>query len=212
MSALRATPPPPQDPPPQDPPTARAPTHTGTAVSPSRQRLDEVRGSSAVWWAVRPDNQGGYPVEPVRYGHTGRGSPPLAQAEIQTKPNPPLSVVPLFFGVHRGHMQRAQWGAGRATPRAILCTDHGRREGHLLRQSQGPRGAFGFWYAAAAVATEAAGGGGFSQVCAAGRALRRHTTAHHRPMPQCRRHGTDTYIAAYRAPASPSKANGLVSS
>ena len=85
-----------ESPPPQGPPTARAPTHTGTAVSPSRQRLDEVRGSSAVWAAVRPDNQGGYPVEPVRYGHTGRGSPPLAQAEIQTKPNPPLPVVPLL--------------------------------------------------------------------------------------------------------------------
>ena len=40
---------------------ARAPTHTGTAVSPSRQRLDEVRGSSAVWTAVRPDNQRGVP-------------------------------------------------------------------------------------------------------------------------------------------------------
>ena len=62
----------------------------GTAVSPSHQRFDEVRGSSAVWAAVRPDNQGGYPVEPVRYGHTGRGSPPLAQAEIQTKLNPSL--------------------------------------------------------------------------------------------------------------------------
>ena len=75
---------------------ARAPTHTGTAVSPSRRRLDEVRGSSAVWAAVRPDNQGGYPVEPVRYGHTGRGSPPLAQAEIQTKPNrpPPPDMAP----------------------------------------------------------------------------------------------------------------------
>ena len=46
-------------PPPQGPPMARAPTHTGTAVSPSRQRLDEVRGSSAVWAAVRPDNRGG---------------------------------------------------------------------------------------------------------------------------------------------------------
>ena len=43
------------------PPAARAPTHTGTAVSPSRQRLDEVRGSSAVWTAVRPDNQRGVP-------------------------------------------------------------------------------------------------------------------------------------------------------
>ena len=77
-----------ESPPPQGPPLARAPTHTGTAVSPSRRHLDEVRGSSAVWAAVRPDNQGGYPVEPVRYGHTGCGSPPLAQTEIQTKPNP----------------------------------------------------------------------------------------------------------------------------
>ena len=91
-------PPPPASPP---PPPARAPTHTGTAVSPSRQRLDVVRGSSAVWAAVRPDNQGGYPVEPVRYGHTGRGSPPLARAEIQTKPNPPSGA------------KRARWcGAG----------------------------------------------------------------------------------------------------
>ena len=81
----RRPPPPPAQ---HAPPTARASTHTGTAVSPSRQRLDGVRGSSAVWTAVRPDNQGRYPVEPVRYGHTGRGSPPLAQAEIQTKPNP----------------------------------------------------------------------------------------------------------------------------
>ena len=43
------------------PPAAHAPTHTGTAVSPSRQRLDEVRGSSAVWTAVRPHNQRGVP-------------------------------------------------------------------------------------------------------------------------------------------------------
>ena len=52
---------------------------------------------------MRPENQGGYPVEPVRYGHTGRGSPPLAQAEIQTKPNPPpppaLKVVREWEGV-----------------------------------------------------------------------------------------------------------------
>ena len=34
-------------------------THTGTAVSPSCQRLGGVQGSSAVWAAVRPDNQGG---------------------------------------------------------------------------------------------------------------------------------------------------------
>ena len=33
--------------------------------------------------------RGGYPVEPVRYGHTGRGSPPLAQAETQPNPTPP---------------------------------------------------------------------------------------------------------------------------
>ena len=33
------------------------PTHTGTAVSPSRQHLGEVWGSSAVWVAVRPDNR-----------------------------------------------------------------------------------------------------------------------------------------------------------
>ena len=49
---------------------------------------DQLRPPSD-WAAVRPDNQGGYPVEPVRYGHTGRRSPPLAQAEIQTKPKPP---------------------------------------------------------------------------------------------------------------------------
>ena len=61
--------------------------HGGVSLSSAPRR---VRGSSAVWTAVRPDNQGRYPVEPVRYGHTGRGSPPLAQAEIQTKPNPPF--------------------------------------------------------------------------------------------------------------------------
>ena len=41
---------------------------------------------------MRPDNQGGYPVEPVRYGHTGRGSPTTFGASRdpnQTKPPPP---------------------------------------------------------------------------------------------------------------------------
>ena len=45
-------------PPPKDP-SARG--HTGTATSPSHQRLGGVRGSSAVWTAVRPDNQRGVP-------------------------------------------------------------------------------------------------------------------------------------------------------
>ena len=45
-------------PPPADP-SARG--HTGTAASPSHQRLGGVRGSSAVWTAVRPDNQRGVP-------------------------------------------------------------------------------------------------------------------------------------------------------
>ena len=40
-------------------PSARG--HTGTATSPSHQRLGGVRGSSAVWTAVRPDNQRGVP-------------------------------------------------------------------------------------------------------------------------------------------------------
>ena len=40
-------------------------------------------------------NRGGYPVEAVKYGHTGCGSPPLAQAETQpnpTQPNPSLEI------------------------------------------------------------------------------------------------------------------------
>ena len=107
-------------PPPQGPPTARAPTHTGTAVSPSRQRLDEVRGSSAVLAAVRPDNQGGYPVEPVWYGHTGRGSPPLAQAEIQTKPNPPGGLRPTSTAGGGGSRIKAT----RRPPRAFSLQKH----------------------------------------------------------------------------------------
>ena len=43
---------------------------------------------------MRPDNQRGYPVEPVRYGHTGRGSPPLAQAKTPPNPPPPPTNPP----------------------------------------------------------------------------------------------------------------------
>ena len=86
---------------PSAPPTTRSPAHTGTAVSPSRARLDWIPGSSAVWTAVGPDNQAGYPVKPVRYGHTGRGSPPLARAEIQTKPNHPHLCLAVFVAAAR---------------------------------------------------------------------------------------------------------------
>ena len=45
-------------PPPRPPPVHARLTDTGTAVSPSHQRLGGVGGSSTVWGAVRPDNRG----------------------------------------------------------------------------------------------------------------------------------------------------------
>ena len=80
-------------PPPQDP-SARG--HTGTAASPSHQRLGGVRGSSAVWTAVRLDNQRGVPslAGEVRahwpWVTTFGGDP--------TQPNPPPSSNPIEPG------------------------------------------------------------------------------------------------------------------
>ena len=84
------------------PPAARAPTHTGTAVSPSRQRLDEVPGSSAVWTAVRPDNQKGLPsrASEVRAHLPWVTTFGASRDPTQPNPNPrtPPDRVPLLGG------------------------------------------------------------------------------------------------------------------
>ena len=84
--ALNAPPPPPQDP--------SACGHTGTAVSPSHQRLGGVRGSSAVLTAVRPDNQRGVPK---RAGEVRAHWPwvtAFGASRDPTQPNPPPQPTP----------------------------------------------------------------------------------------------------------------------
>jgi hypothetical protein len=84
-------------PPPADP-SARG--HTGTAASPSHQRLGGVRGSSAVWTAVRPDNQRGVPS---RAGEVRAHWPWVtafgaSRDPNQTKPSPSLPRLQLIVG------------------------------------------------------------------------------------------------------------------
>ena len=77
---------------------ARAPTHTGMAVSPSRQRLDEVRGSSAVWTAVRPNNQRGVPSRASEVWAHWPWVTTFGASRDPTQPNqpppPPLLILP----------------------------------------------------------------------------------------------------------------------
>ena len=84
----------PEPPPPRRPWGARD-IRTGTAVSPSHQRLGEVQGLPAVWAAVRPDNRRRVPSRAgeVRIHYTGRGTPPLAEAVTQPNPTPAHTQV-----------------------------------------------------------------------------------------------------------------------
>ena len=82
-------------PPPQGPQRARTHRHGDISLPP------------APWWGFGGHQQsgrlgrlgdqttgGGCSVEPVRYRHAGRGSPPLAQAETQPNPPPPPPPPP----------------------------------------------------------------------------------------------------------------------
>ena len=111
---LTLCPEPPQQPPPPPPP-ACAKTYTGTAGSPSHQRLGGLQGLAAVRAAMRPDNR---TSGPSRAGevrtHTPR-DPPLVRAQTQPAPTPsPPSRVEVTIGASVGThcvMMLLQWGA-----------------------------------------------------------------------------------------------------
>ena len=74
-------------PPPKDP-SARG--HTGTTASPSHQRLGGVQGSSAVWTAVRPDNQRGVPSRASEVRAHWPWVTTFGASRDPTQPNPPF--------------------------------------------------------------------------------------------------------------------------
>ena len=105
--ALNAPHPPPQD------PSARG--HTGTAASPSHQRLGGVRGSSAVWTAVRPDNQRGVPS---RAGEVRAHWPwvtTFGASRDRTQPTPPGTLEVREGGVWGGRYGGDKGGGRRGT-------------------------------------------------------------------------------------------------
>ena len=55
----------------------------------ARQRLDEVRGSSAVWTAVRPDNQRGVPSRASEVRAHWPWVTSFGASRDPTQPNPP---------------------------------------------------------------------------------------------------------------------------
>ena len=79
------------------PPPGMHKIRTGTAVSPSHQRLGGVWGLSTVWAAVRPGNRRSGPSHAGEVRTHRPWDLPLAQAETQpnpTQPNPPTRPPP----------------------------------------------------------------------------------------------------------------------